>query len=360
VNAIRRTVIAAAATLALLVPVAGTGAGFVDPVDTPAQPSAIASKGLLQSVARAGDRLIAVGWRGHIVVSADAGATWKQASVPVSSDLTSIFMVDDKQGWTVGHDGVVLHTGDGGDTWELQFDGRRANDLLVAAMERKVAAEPTSEDAKLMLAEAVRYKQQGADKPFLDVWFADAKNGYVVGAYNLIFRTADGGKSWEPWFDRTENPKFFNLYAIRPAGGGLYIAGEGGLVLKLDPATNRFLAQPVPYKGSFFGVVDATPAVLVFGLRGNVFRSDDAGKTWTKIDAGLPAAVVGGTVIAPKGAVVLVDAGGRAVVSDDAGRVFTKVALANPMPLTGIADAGNGRLALVGPRGVAVTAIAAR
>jgi photosystem II stability/assembly factor-like uncharacterized protein len=100
--------------------------------------------------------------------------------------------------------------------------------------------------------------------------------------------------------------------------------------------------------------------VLVLGLRGNVFRSDDAGKTWTKIDAGLPAAVVGGTVIAPKGAVVLVDAGGRAVVSDDAGRVFTKVALANPMPLTGIADAGNGRLALVGPRGVAVTAIAAR
>ena len=34
--------------------------------------------------------------------------------------------------------------------------------------------------------------------------------------------------------------------------------------------------------------------------------------------------------------------------------------LAKPMPLTGIADAGNGRFALVGPRGVDVTDSAAR
>ena len=159
-------------------------------------------------------------------------------------------------------------------------------------MERKVAAEPASESAKALLAEAKRYKEQGADKPFLDVWFADATNGYVVGAYNLIFRTADGGKTWEPWFDRTDNPKFFNLYAIRPAAGDLYIAGEGGLVLKLDAAAQRFNALAVPYKGSFFGVAAAGNSVLVFGLRGNVFRSDNGGATWTKVDAGLPAAIV--------------------------------------------------------------------
>ena len=137
----------------------------------------------------------------------------------MSSDLTAVYFVDAKQGWAVGHDGVVLHTDDGGDTWALQLDGRKANELLVAAMSEKVAAEPASEEAKKLLAEAERYKEQGPDKPFLDVWFADAQNGYVVGAYNLIFRTTDGGKTWTPWFDRTDNPKFFNLYAIRPVGG---------------------------------------------------------------------------------------------------------------------------------------------
>src|SRR5439155_13096418 len=80
------------------------GAAFVDVLDTPAQISPLATKSLLQSVTRAGDRLIAVGQRGHIVVSTDNGATWKQAAVPVSSDLNSVFFIDDKQGWVVGHD----------------------------------------------------------------------------------------------------------------------------------------------------------------------------------------------------------------------------------------------------------------
>ena len=107
-------------------------------------------------------------------------------------------------------------------------------------------------------------------------------------------------------------------------------------------------------------MADAGTAVLVFGLRGNVYRSDDGGKTWAKVEAGLQAAVVGSTKVAGKGGVVLADLGGRAVVSDDAGRAWKPMPLAKPMPLTGIADAGNGRMALVGPRGVAVTDAQAR
>jgi len=336
-----------------------SGAGFADVLDTPAQMSSLASRSLLQGATKAGDRLIAVGQRGHIVISTDGGATWKQSPVPVSSDLTAVFFVDARNGWAVGHDGVILATRDGGNTWTLQLSGRTANDLLIAAMERKVAAEPASEEAKKLLAEAQRYKEQGADKPFLDVWFADVNNGYAVGAYNLIVRTRDGGKSWEPWFDRTDNPKFFNLYAIRSAGGELYIAGEGGVVLKLDNAAQRFKSLAVPYNGSFFGVADAGGAVVAFGLRGNVYRSDDGGAKWTKIDAGLTAAVVG-AARSSTGALLLADAGGRIAASTDGARTFTKLLLKQPLPLTGIAEAGGGKLALVGPRGVAVSETAPR
>jgi len=338
---------------------ASTGAGFVDPLDAPATQSPLAAHSLLQGVTKAGSRLVAVGQRGHVVYSTDSGTSWKQASVPVSSDLTAVFFVDDRQGWAVGHDGVILHTADGGEKWTLQLSGRVANDLLITAMERRVGAEPTSEDAKKLLAEAQRYKEQGPDKPFLDVWFADAQNGYAVGAYNLIFRTRDGGNTWESWFDRTDNPKFFNLYAIRPAAGGLFVAGEGGLVLKFDSAAQRFRALTVPYKGSFFGLADAAPAVIVFGLRGNVYRSDDDGATWTKVDAGLPASIVGATRTAD-GAMLLADVGGRVAASSDGGRTFGKVTLAQTMPLTGITDMGGGNLALVGPRGVGVSAVASR
>lgn len=346
------SVLGIAVALALCAPAAG--AGFVDVLDSPAQMSPLASRSLLQKVTKAGDRLVAVGQRGHVLVSADGGATWKQSQVPVSSDLTSVFFVDDKEGWVVGHDGVVLHTADGGERWELQLTGRTANQLLVAAMERKVAADPASDDAKKLLDEAKRYAEQGPDKPFLDVWFADARTGYVVGAYNLVFRTTDGGKTWESWFDRTENPKFFNLYAIVAAAGDLYVAGEGGVVLKLDAAAQRFKALTTGYSGSFFGLADAGSSVLVFGLRGNVYRSQDGGSTWTRIDTGLAASVVSATKTS-RGALLLADVGGRIAGSVDGGKTFSAITLKRPMPVTAIVDAGEGKVALAGPRGVAVS-----
>ncbi|MCC7039839.1 MAG: glycosyl hydrolase [Burkholderiales bacterium] len=334
-------------------------APFVDPLDTPAAVSPLASRTLLQGVARAGDRVVAVGQRGHIVVSTDQGKTWRQAKVPVSSDLTAVFFVDDRKGWAVGHDGVVLASEDGGDTWQLQLDGRRANVKLVEHMQQRVAEAPDSKELARLLEDAKRYVEQGADKPFLDVWFSDASTGYVVGAYNLIFRTTDGGKNWQPWFDRTDNPKAFNLYAIRPVAGDLYIAGEGGLALKLDPAAERFRALDVPYKGSFFGVTGGKDGVVLYGLRGNVYRSGDAGRTWSKADAGLVATVTSAARTSAD-AILLADAGGRFVESTDGGRAWSKVAASTPVPVTGFAELGGGRFALVGPRGATVTELTPR
>ena len=326
--------------------------GFVDVLDAPARMSRLASRSLLHGIAAAGQRLVAVGEHGNVVVSKDAGATWTQSRVPVSSDLTAVYFVDATRGWAVGHDGVVLHTEDAGDSWRLQLDGCKAADLLVAAMARRVAREPASEQANKLLAEARRYREEGADKPFLDVWFADANDGYVVGAYNLIFRTRDGGATWEPWFDRTDNPKRFNLYAIRPAAGALYVAGEGGLVLKLDAGAAHFKALDVPYTGSFFGLVATGDALLVYGLRGTALRTDDGGTTWSKADTRLDSAIVTGTRMAD-GTLLLADAAGRIVASDDDARTFARVAVKQSMPLTALVATGRGLLAVTGPRGVA-------
>ena len=349
------TALAAAAALYA----GAAAAGYVDVLDTPAAISPLAEKSLLESVAGSGRHVVAVGQRGHIVVSRDHGGHWAQAAVPVSSDLTSVFFIDERHGWAVGHDGVILATVDGGLSWRVQLTGRKAADLALAAMEQRAAQEPSSESAKKLLEEARRQQEQGADKPFLDVWFADARTGYAVGAYNLIFKTTDGGATWESWFDRTDNPRQLNLYAIRPAAGELYVAGEGGLLLKLDPAAQRFRAVATPYKGSYFGVIDAGSRVLAFGLRGNVYASGDAGRSWDKVDAGLAASVVAGAR-ASDGRVLLGDASGRVVVSTDDARTFEPVHLAQSAPLAGFAILDGTRIALVGPRGALVTQAALR
>ncbi len=72
----------------------------------------------------------------------------------------------------------------------------------------------------------------------------------------------------------------------------------------------HFDAVPVEYGGSLFAVVDAGDAVLVCGLKGNLFRSDDGGETWAKVESKLPATIVGGATLGPASA-VLADQGGR-------------------------------------------------
>jgi photosystem II stability/assembly factor-like uncharacterized protein len=189
----------------------------------------------------------------------------------------------------------------------------------------------------------------------LDVWFENESHGFVVGAYNLILETTDGGRTWQSWFDRVTNPRFMTLYSIRPAAGGLFIAGEAGVVFRLDPVAKHFDAVPVDYAGSLFGVADAGDAVLVFGLRGNAFRSSDGGATWTKVDSRLPATIVGGTTL-ERSAVVLADQGGRLAISYDGCVNFELVPVQRTLPLTSVVDAGAGRLAVTGPFGVMVVA----
>ena len=121
----------------------------------------------------AGKRLVAAGARGHIVYSDDRGATWQQAKVPVSADLTALHFADARQGWAVGHEGVVLHTRDGGATWQVQLDGRRANALVLEHV-RKLPADTDPAVLEALKAEAERAAAEGPSRPFLDVWFANA------------------------------------------------------------------------------------------------------------------------------------------------------------------------------------------
>ena len=339
--------------LALGMPVAAPAAGFNDVLDTPAMASPLVAKGLINGLALAGSRIVGVGQRGHILYSDDQGQRWHQAKVPVSSDLVAVSFPTPRQGWAVGHDGVVLHTSDAGANWTKQLDGRAVGELMLAyytAQAAKVGADGAQEAVK-WVAEAERFAAQGAENPFLDVWFADEQTGFVVGAFNLILRTTDGGKRWEPWLDRTDNPQALHLYAVRAAGGTVFVTGEQGLVMRLDAAAGRFRAVETPYKGSYFGLTGGKDAVIVFGLRGNAFRSVDGGASWHKIDTGVQEGLTAGAVVGERG-VMLASQAGRLLVSQDGGEHFAPVKLERALPASAIQPLGADAVVVAGARGV--------
>ena len=324
---------------------------FADVLETPALRSELAAGSMVTGLARAGERLVAVGQRGHILYSDDAGQHWQQAQVPVSCDLLAVHFPTPQLGWAVGHDGVVLHSSDGGETWRRQLDGRQVGPIMLEYYQRQLDSHPDDAGLQARVGDAQRMVEEGADKPFLDVWFENERVGYIVGAFNLIFRTDDGGLRWTPLLEHTDNPGALNLYAVRPVGDELFIVGEQGLVMKLDRASGRFKALSTPYNGSFFGVTGKPGVALVYGLRGNVFRSTDDGASWSRIDLGLPLSITASSVTAD-GRILLVSQAGHVLVSSDDGASFQLQPNTTLAPVAAAQVASGGSLVLAGTRGL--------
>jgi photosystem II stability/assembly factor-like uncharacterized protein len=328
-----------------------TESSWRDVLDTPAARTPLASQALLNGLAHAGKRLVAVGQRGHVVFSDDVGQTWQQASVPVSSDLVAVSFPTPTTGWAVGHDGVVLRSTDAGATWTRQLDGKAAGAAMVDYYARGAVKDADPKRAEAAAEEAKRFAAQGAENPFLDVWFENDKSGFVVGAFGLILRTADGGSTWEPWLHAVDNPKAQHLYAVRAVGADVYITGEQGLVLKLDRAAGRFRAVEVPYQGTLFGVTGNSRAVVVHGLRGTVLRSGDGGRSWQTVPTNLQVGLTASTVDADN-RILIVSQSGHVLISTDDGASFKAASIERPVPAAAVLALGRNAVVVAGPRGV--------
>lgn len=254
-------------------------------VPRPSERADLASRALLLGVSNTGKHVIAVGDRGNIVVSND-GTKWAQVQTPVRATLTAVHFADDDNGWAVGHDAVILGTSDGGHTWQLQNF------------------------------------QPELEMPFLDVYFTDTKHGVAIGAYGLMMETTDGGVSWEEKDAPAIREDELHLNDIMQLGNGDYfVVGESG-TMGVSADGNEWERLESPYDGSLYGAIArGESGALIFGLRGNVYVTDDvrAGQ-WEKIETGTVASFFGGTSL-PSGNVALVGLAGAVLEVTPAGQV---------------------------------------
>jgi photosystem II stability/assembly factor-like uncharacterized protein len=330
---------------------AAAASGVADPLDRPATMTRNAARCFLQGAATAGDRLVAVGERGIVILSDDKGKTWRQAKVPTSVELTAVEFPTPQQGWAVGHAGVVLHTEDGGETWIRQLDGKIAAQLALEAAQAKAAARPNDKAGKRQLAEAQLFVDEGSDKPFLDLHFENEQAGFVVGAYGLMFRTGDGGKTWKSWIGRLDNPEGLNIYAIRVAGNNVYLAGEKGLFLRSTDKGNSFTRVTTPYEGTFFSIaIFPSGEIVLAGLRGNAYRSADQGKTFSKVDVPVGVSFSASATL-PDGTALFTNQEGDVLESHDQGRTMQLVQARSMRSLTAITAVRDGVLLAVGSEG---------
>lgn len=277
----------------------------------PAMQAPLASKSLMLDIIKINDKqLVAVGERGHILLSNDA-ITWRQANVPVRTTLTAVYFVDESHGWAVGHDATILFSSDGGENWEVQ-------QFLPAK-----------------------------EKPLLDVTFKDNQKGIAIGAYGQLYRTNDGGKNWtfefhgefllpedleyleelkqedeEAYLDE-QSSILAHFNSIFKDGRTLYMVGEVGLIAKSNDFAKKWLPLDEIYQGSFNDISRTQQGnLLVVGLRGNVFRSLKNGTPWQHIKTETQA-LLNAIVLGDNGSIYVLGNNGVILKSVDDGVSFT-------------------------------------
>ena len=333
----------------------------------PAVLSEMAPGSLLLDIEKAGKRLVAVGERGHILYSNDNGVIWKQADCPTCVTLTALSFPTPEKGWAVGHDGVVLHTSNGGESWVIQlngFEGSRLNlehaRILLSAKELEL--ESAAEDKKMELADELeelrsQYEsyeaavKEGACDPLLDVYFLNDREGFVIGAYGLFFHTDDGGKNWTPWWNHIANPDKLHLNAFAGNKFSLYIAGEAGMLFRSQDGGRNWDSLDSPSIGSYLGIIAApeNEFVIAFGIGGRMAQSLDGGDSWRSIQTRAGAALSGG-IIRENGDALFVSYSGVIMTGPGKSDVFASRKIGAGW--NAAADTGDGFMVLVGLKGI--------
>lgn len=193
---------------------------------------------------------------GGVLHTQDGGQTWERQETGEPYMLTKVCFVNTSSGWAVGDAGAILHTGDGGATWERQAS--MSLDWLT------------------------------------DVEFVDDLHGWVLGSGGAIFATTDGGVTWSSrtrsfpladwWFNREFTDMVFadDLHGWAVGGEWLPQQGSQALVLATSDGGLTWSETRVPSVDGLTCITLHDGTLWAVGPENAVLCSADGGATWTR------------------------------------------------------------------------------
>jgi photosystem II stability/assembly factor-like uncharacterized protein len=298
-----------AACLALGAPAARA---ITPPISETDQPLWRATHGLLLGIAYAGDRVVAVGNGGVVLLSDDDGQTWRIANTPTDELLTAVVFPTAREGWAVGQDLLVLHTTDGGESWTQQHFTAESDQVLFTV----VSLSPG--------------------------------HLFASGSYNSIVETHDGAAWQDSKIPNLDDDYHLNCAAVR--GDDVMVTGEAGH--SFVRYAGAWSAMKMDYDGSQFAcLLGADGNFYSFGLRGSAFRAPPGAAAWTRIDLGDQQSIFGAAKLAD-GRVALVGANGSVKVLDTASGKVVRLPQVSEHTLSAVVEGRHHQLIVVGADGV--------
>jgi photosystem II stability/assembly factor-like uncharacterized protein len=120
-----------------------------------------------------------------------------QNPLPQGANLLGVYFINPLTGWMAGDAGVVLHTIDGGNTWEFQNSGINNHEIYFR----------DENNGWVVGSGAIRHTTDGGQTwtaqncPTLadlySISFINADTGWIFGSYQTVLRTYNGGQHWD-------------------------------------------------------------------------------------------------------------------------------------------------------------------
>ena len=227
--------------------------------------------------------------------------------------MARVSFVDASHGWAVGGRGTILHTRDGGDTWEEQASGTdfvledvvfldRRHGWAVGGWPRDYAVAIYGGMGVILATDdggrTWRPQLDAAAAWLSGAWFIDRSNGWAVGEYGTVMRTRDGGVTWSQMRNVPTPAWLHDVHFVDHQRG--WAVGAYETVLKTNDGGMTWTHQQTPVPRRPFGLPLAYQAVRfasdgegwIGGDHGNILHTADGGDTWTAEPIDLPEAVL--------------------------------------------------------------------
>lgn len=175
--------------------------------------------------------------------------TWTKVESGVTNWLRDVDFSDEQNGWVVGDSGTILHSSNGGESWQRQTCP--IEDYLFA------------------------------------VDFVDNKNGWIC-SMNYILRTTNGGKSWEIKYSEDLGEGRFRDIQFFDKNIGFIVGGKGsfgsrGVLLKTDNGGETWQRASLNRLPTLTHIsIVNEQNIWICGFGGTILFTNDAGSKWTK------------------------------------------------------------------------------
>jgi photosystem II stability/assembly factor-like uncharacterized protein len=218
----------------------------------------------------------------------DGGATWVQQSSGVGSGNNDIWFKDVNNGFVIGNNGILRKSTNGGVAWQTIASG------VTVALRRIFFVNNNLGFVACGNGQILRTTDGGNSWNVIttgagginDIFFADATTGYFSSSNNL-YKSVDGGLTWTPISTGAINP-IIRIFFLDANTGYLTVDGQG--VFKTINGGNTWNNT-----STLNGIYDTFRAIYftdtntgyIGGDLGKINKTTDGGASWKNMRTGL-------------------------------------------------------------------------